>query len=178
MNVTNQSSSITSSGQPQGDLRSRAANALSKAGDTAKEAVDGAKESASALASDANKQVQGLLNRQVGHGAEVIGHLTSTARLAADDLDRTVPQLAGVVRGAAQKMEDFSTSIRGQSFEQLARHATDFARERPVIVFGAAAACGFMLLRVFIAGAASTPAHVRMRSPSDMPTYGQSHGDA
>jgi hypothetical protein len=88
------------------------------------------------------------LNQQVASGADLIGHVADSVRSAADNLDRSAPQLAGVVRGAAERVEEFSRDVRGQSVEELVRTASDFTRRQPALVFGLASLAGFVLLRV------------------------------
>jgi ElaB/YqjD/DUF883 family membrane-anchored ribosome-binding protein len=175
------------------DLRAKTEDAMSKMGDMAKQATDEAKRSAATLASEANDKVKTLLGQQKGAGADLVGHVAASARVAADDLDRNAPQLAGLIRDASRSMERFSQDIRGQSVDQLVRKASDFTRERPAVTFGAAAACGFFLFRLFKAGSARTSrltglvsdhahhdAHGHGRyhpdSPPISPHYGQSHG--
>jgi len=60
-NTLNQNGLTNSDKQSPRELRSLAADALSKAGDSAKEVVGGAKDSANALASEANEKIQGFL---------------------------------------------------------------------------------------------------------------------
>jgi ElaB/YqjD/DUF883 family membrane-anchored ribosome-binding protein len=187
------SSSISSSdvektdSASRGGLREKAGAAVSKANDAATRIATDAKESASSLASEATASARGILTQQVGVGADLVGHLAGSIRVGAADLERNSPQIADFVREAADRMESFSNEIRGQSIEQLARRTTDFARERPVIVFGAAAACGFVLLRLFKAansnaarGVASRPGAAAPRNeahaPAGSPSYGTSHG--
>jgi ElaB/YqjD/DUF883 family membrane-anchored ribosome-binding protein len=178
----------------QGALRTKAEDAMSTIGDVAKQAADEAKRSAATLASEANDKVKSILGQQVWAGADLVGHFAASAKVAADDLDRNAPQLAGLVRDASQRIEHFSQEIRGQSVDQLVRRTSDFARERPAVMFGAAAACGFFLFRLFKAGSGGTSRSSGSRSgehdrrdgpggsgyhpdsPSLSPHYGQSHG--
>jgi hypothetical protein len=47
------------------------------------------------------------------------------------------------VRGAADRVEEFSRAIRGQSVDELMRTASDFTRRQPALVFGLASLAGF-----------------------------------
>jgi len=171
------------SSNSQGSLRARAEDAVAKIGDAAMQAADETKRSAATLASEANDKVKALMGEKVGAGAELIGHVAAAARIASDDLTRNAPQLGGLLRDASERMESFSQEIRGQSIDQLVRRTSDFARERPAMMFGAAAACGFFLFRLFKAGSATSSArgptelvgdHLR---PSFAPSrQGQSYG--
>ena len=189
-----------SSASPQSDLRAKAGETMATIADVAKQATDEAKRSATTLASEANEKVKSLVGQQVGVGVDLVGHVAASARKAADDLEPNAPQLAGLVRDASDRMERFSRDLQGQSFDQLLQRTTDFARERPAIVFGAAVTCGFLLFRLFKAGSparSGTPeggwqgqpstgagwqgqpgsgARHYPDSPSILPHGGQSHG--
>jgi hypothetical protein len=135
------------SGSEQG-VRAKAGEAVSKLADVAQQAGSQAKQAASSLASDANQKAKGFLNQQVASGADLIGHVANSVRSAAVSLDGNVPQLADVVRDAAERVEEFSRDVRGKSVDELMRTASDFTRRQPALVFGLASLAGFMLLRV------------------------------
>ena len=107
------------------------------------------KETVSSVASTANYKVQEVLDQQVGKGAEVIGNIASSIRAAAGDLEGNSPQLAGLVRGTADRVDAFSEAVRGKSAGELISEGADFARRQPAIVFGAMALLGFGLYRLF-----------------------------
>lgn len=136
-----------SPGRNENDEASQAEQSRSSA------AMREAKRAASNLAADANKRIAGLLDRQVETGADVVGHVASSFRAAADDLSENAPQLADFARLAAERIEDVSDAIRDQSAADLFDAASDFARRRPAIVFGATAVAGFLLYRVLSAEA-------------------------
>ena len=92
-------------------------------------------------------QVKQLLDRQVGSGADMMGHVAGAVKRAAQELDRDAPQLAGMVRTAAEQMNGYADGLRDQSVEQLTRAASDFTRRQPAVVFGLAALAGFCVLR-------------------------------
>ena len=129
-------------------MRAKASEAVSKVADVAQEAGRQAKQVASSLASDAQQKAKGLLNMQVTAGAELAGHVAQSARCAAADLDQNAPQLAELVRGAAERVENFSRDMRHQTIEDLVRTASDFTRRQPALVFGLASLAGFLALRV------------------------------
>jgi hypothetical protein len=70
--------------------------------------------------------------------ADPTGHVADSAKCAADNLGENAPQLAGLVRGAADKVEEFSRGIRGKSVDELLRNTSDFTRRQPALVFGLA----------------------------------------
>jgi hypothetical protein len=126
------------------DMRAKAAEAASKIADVAQQAGKQAKETAAY----ASRKSKGLLNMQVTAGAELAGHIAESARCAADNLDQNAPQLAGLVRGAAERVEGFSRDIRFQTVEDLVRTASDFTRRQPALVFGLASLAGMLAFRV------------------------------
>ena len=125
-----------------------AAETVSRVGEAARQAGAQAQDAASSVASRANKQAKKLADRQLGMGAETIDHLAEAVRAAANRLDRDEPQIAQVARSAADRIEDFSETIRGQSAEDLWHASADFARRHPAALFGATAGLGFVLFRL------------------------------
>jgi hypothetical protein len=101
------------------------------------------------------------------------GHFAGSVRLAADDLDRQSPALAGLVRNLADKVEEYAGEFEGQTIDQLARTASDFTRRQPALVFGLAALAGFFMLRTMRNAQ-------NLSAPSIQPTQGfqedMSHG--
>jgi ElaB/YqjD/DUF883 family membrane-anchored ribosome-binding protein len=142
------SSGGTASGGAARDVGKMARETVSKLGDTAQEFGTQAKQAATSLASEANENIKGVLNQKVGMGADMIGHVAESVRAAADNLKQNSPQLAGLVRGAADKIDEFASSTRDKTVEELFETASDFARRQPAVVFGAAAAAGFLLFRI------------------------------
>src|ERR1700732_3047212 len=86
-------------------------------------------------------------------GADFLGYIGHSARVAADTLHPDAPQLAGVVRGVATSVTDLSDTVRGQSPAALLETASDYVRENPALVLSTAAACGFALARLLQGGA-------------------------
>jgi len=147
-----------------------ASDAMSKVSDAAQQAAATAKQTAADATSSITTQVKELLDRQVGTGADMVGHFAHSAKRAAEDLDQNAPQLAGLVRLLADRVDGYADDLRDQSVDQLLRAATDFTRRQPALVFGAAALAGFFLFR---AVKAAPP----MSSPSIQPGRdGQRHG--
>ena len=72
------------------------------------------------------EQVKQLLDHQVSGGADMVGHFAGAAKRAAEELDRDAPQLAGLVRTAADRMDGYANGLRDQSVQQLMRAASDF----------------------------------------------------
>jgi hypothetical protein len=162
MNQNSRDDAFSNSGN--GRKEGRSQDAASRTSEIAQEALHLAKEAASGAASSVTYQVKDLLNRQVGAGADYVGHFAHSAKLAADDLDQHAPQIAGLVRGVAEQIETYSDDLREQSVDDLVRTASDFTRKQPALVFGLAALAGFFAYRVMKA----TPT---VTSPSIQPTH-------
>ena len=142
--------------------RTQSSEALSKATALAGEAADKIRQTASDTAVSIGGEVKHLLDQQIGSGASVVGHFANSAKRAAEELDRDVPQLAGVVRAVADRMDGYAGDLRGQSLDQLLKSASDFTRRQPALVFGLAALAGFVVMRTI----KSTPT---VSSPSIQP---------
>jgi hypothetical protein len=96
-----------------------------------------------------SNQVQGLLDQQVVKGAKVASNVANSARRAADELETDTPQLANLVRGIADRLQDYSRNLENQSATDIYRTASDFTRRQPAVVFSLAALAGFFALRTF-----------------------------
>ena len=93
-----------------------------------------------------------------------MSHLATSAQRAAEELDRESPQLAGIVRAFADRMEGYAGNLQDQTVDQLVKGASDFTRKQPALVFGLAALAGFFVMRTL----KSTPTTVS--SPPIQPT--------
>jgi ElaB/YqjD/DUF883 family membrane-anchored ribosome-binding protein len=134
-------------------LGAQAGAALSKVSEAAQQAGSHVKETATSLSTKAGEKAKGLIDQQVTSGADFLGYIGSSARVAADTLHPDAPQLAGLVRRMASSVTDLSDTVRGQSPEALLETASDYVRQNPALVFSAAAACGFALARLLQGGA-------------------------
>ena len=94
-------------------FRDATGEAFSKASDTARDAAEKAKRAASDAASSVSDHVMGLLNDQIGVGAQSANHFAGSMRIAADDLERESPMLAGLVRGFAHNVDHYARSTGG-----------------------------------------------------------------
>jgi ElaB/YqjD/DUF883 family membrane-anchored ribosome-binding protein len=155
------------------NLRAKASEAMSKVTDAAQQAGAQAKQQASSLAADAKEKTKGYFNQQVSSGADLASQVAKSIECAADNLDPKAPQIAGFVRGAADRLETFSGDIRDQSVDDILRTASDYTRRQPAVVFGLASLAGFFLFRALKA----KPSHASDgRSDMDRP-MGRSSGD-
>jgi len=151
--------------------RAKTADAISDLGSAAKEAAD-------TLVFATTQNLKDVANQQVAAGADLVRQFGSSVRAAGAELERSAPQLARMVLAGAEKIERSADQLRGQSIDQLASSTAEFARERPEIVFGVAAVCGFFLFRILNAGMANVPpsfrpGSARLRSTHDPSRSGQ-----
>jgi len=137
-----------------------ASEAVSRAVDVAQDAATGGKQAAASLTSELREEAKGLMHQQLGAGADLTNHIAESVRTAADTLGAKSPLLAEMTRRAADRIDEFSESIRGQTAEEIFRTGSDFVRRRPALVFSAAAACGFVLFRL-LKGPSERPASTR-----------------
>lgn len=139
----------------------------SRIGESAKQAGAQAQDAAESLGSRANEQARRLADRQLTMGADVIADVAEAVRAAAERLDRNEPQIAQLARGAADRIEDFSETVRGQSAEELWQASADFGRRHPAVVFGATAGLGFLLFRLLKPGSNRNYGNGTMRRDFD-----------
>ena len=146
--------------------------------ETAQRVGDQARETASSLTSDAQQRFHGYMDQQVAAGADLAGRVASAIKTAADELDHTSPALSGMVRGASEKVQELSQQFRDKSADEILAETRDFVRRKPALVFGAAAALGFVAYRVLNAGMTQSASHEQRyvggddgrRHPSDLPS--------
>jgi ElaB/YqjD/DUF883 family membrane-anchored ribosome-binding protein len=129
-----------------------AAAALSKVGEAAQQAGNQVKGKAGALAAEASEKAKGYLANQVEAGADFLDNIGRSATAAANTLQGDAPQLAGLVRGMATSVSDLSSTVRGQSPDELLDTASTYVRQNPALVLSAAALCGFALARLLQGG--------------------------
>jgi hypothetical protein len=153
-------------------IRDAAGEAFSKASDTARDAGEKAKRAAADAASSMSDHVMGLLNDQLGVGAESANRFAGSMRVAADDLEHENPMLAGLVRGFAHNVDHYADRLEDQTVEQLAKSASDLTRRQPALMFGLAALAGFFAFRTFKSASARSVA-----SPPIQPTHYHRPGD-
>ena len=130
-------------------MRDAATETFSRASDNAQNGRAKAKRTAEDAASSLTDSVMGLLNQQLGAGADAAGHFASSMRLAAHDLEQDNPMLADLVRGLAHNVDAYADALENQTVEQLTKAASDFTRRQPALVFGLAAVAGFLAFRTF-----------------------------
>ena len=146
--------------------------------------------------SDATRD-EGALSKVRGEATKLRGQATDRVRSAAEDgklrasetldgfarsihdvagnLEEQVgPQLAQYAHRAADSLDEFSTTLRNKSVDELVDDTRNFVRRSPAIAIGAALAVGFALSRFLKATATDEPRGARnayaIDDDDDMPS--------
>jgi ElaB/YqjD/DUF883 family membrane-anchored ribosome-binding protein len=133
-------------------LTDQARQAGAALAESAQRASDQMREAASSLGSEAQQRFQGYMDQQVVAGADLAGRIAGAINTAADELGRTSPALGSAVRGAGERVKDLSQRFRDKTAEEIVADTRDLVRHKPALVFGFAAALGFVAYRVLNAG--------------------------
>lgn len=143
------------------DLRAAAAQARAAAGQVAGQVSQEASAAVQSLKQEGAEVVQAVQARAADiaeqgkrTGAEHAEGIARAVHRAADELEGTSPQLAGIVHDAAGTIDRMARGLRESSPGELMEGVTDFARRNPLAFFGAAVLTGFALARF---ARASTP---------------------
>lgn len=115
--------------------------------DQAGQAADEAKGVASSIAEQARARLNDMLGQQKAAGADRIAGVAQAAHSAAGDLDKTNPQMARLVRTAAENVDKIAADVRSRDIGQVFSSLADFGRKQPVAFFGGAVLAGFVLSR-------------------------------
>jgi hypothetical protein len=105
-----------------------------------------------------------LGERQKSMGADQLASFASAVHTAAGELESQMPQAANLVHGAAEKLDIAATALRERRLDEIFTDIGDFARERPLLVFGGAILAGFALTR-FVKSSAMHTAMATPESP-------------
>ena len=132
----------------------------------------GVQEQQSGTVSTITSRVQDALDQQVAQGARVVNRVAKSARRAADELQNDAPQIAGLVRGLADRVEEYSRDLENRSVTDLYQAASDFTRRQPALVFGLAALAGFLALRTVKSSQTSSASWTRRNRASGEEYHG------
>jgi hypothetical protein len=80
-------------------------------------------------------------------GAGQMAGVSRAVHDAADKLGEELPQAAGLIHSAAQKLDDASAALRDRKVEDLVSGFSDFARRQPGAAFAGSLLAGFALSR-------------------------------
>ena len=101
-----------------------------------------------AVGRETTDKVTRALDKQLSAGADFLEDASESLRVAAAKLDDKLPPLAHGLRSAARAGDDLAEQVRIKSPGELLDAGFKFARQRPLLVFGAAAGVGLLLSRL------------------------------
>lgn len=105
------------------------------------------------LGSTAANRLHSEVDARKGDAVSQAQSVSSAIRQTADGLDEGAPQwLRSAFQQGADQLQRFAESIEQKDSRQLMNDVQSFARERPALFLGAAAAAGFAAARIFKAG--------------------------
>src|SRR3954454_22018073 len=145
------------------ELVGQGKDAASGLASVAQGAADELKRSAALLARDGSEKLADALSKQLSSGAGFVEEASESLRAAAAELDDTLPPLAYALRTAASRGDELAEQIRTRSLGELLETGSVYARQNPLLVFGAAAGVGLLLSRF---AKSSAPRRAPSRQPS------------
>lgn len=118
---------------------------------------EGLKDKAAETAASFKAQAAEKARAYAEQGKEkATGALDNLARMvseAADSVDQQVgPQYGAYARQAADMVSNFSSTLQSKDVDALVADASDLVRKSPAVAIGAAAALGFVLVRLVKSG--------------------------
>ena len=131
-----------------GKLKSSATETASNLKDDAASVTADAKDYAGSVASDAADAFKEAVESNKTAGADAIANIAHSVKEAADGIEKQAPQVAGMVRSAAEGVERISTDIRDRNVGELFDSVTKFAQRQPAAFFGIGILAGVMLTRI------------------------------
>lgn len=106
-----------------------------------------ARAKASEAAQATIEEARNLAEEQKSAAADNVVRLSRAVHGAADQLGKELPQAAGYIHSAADRLQSASSALRERSVEDLVSGFGDFARNQPAAAFAASVLAGFALSR-------------------------------
>lgn len=134
------------------------------------QAKQAAKDQGGAMWNDAKETARSALDDQQRAAASGLGDFAKVLRNAASQLqgEQASSSVGRLATSAADGVERLSEMLRTRDLEGMARDAERFARNQPMVFFGAAVAVGFLATRFLKA----SQRHEASASPQGAMTYG------
>lgn len=105
------------------------------------------------IRAQAGDRARGFAEDGKAKATEALGQLSQMLTDAAGQVDEKLGEHYGqYARGAADRVQSFSSSLDGKSVDDLIGDARELVRKSPAVAIGAAAAVGFVVARLFTAG--------------------------
>jgi len=119
--------------------------------------ADSAKAKLGEVAEPVKEKAIEVAQQQKDAGADQVGYFARAMHGAASELESDMPQIAGYVHEAGQKLEKLATDLRNGSVDELMERFGRYAKDQPALVFGGAMVAGFALTRFLKSSANHTP---------------------
>lgn len=111
--------------------------------------------------------VRSTIDERKQAGAKQMQGVAHAIRTAADELTKELPETAGYIRKAADRVDQLSSAVRDRPIEDLFHELDGFAHRQPLTLFGGSLLAGFALSR-FLKSSAPT----NTRAPSQPASTG------
>ncbi len=123
-------------------------HASSDTGDTSR-LTEQARQQAGAIWSDVKENTRAMAAKQQQNAASGIGQFAGALRNAAHQLggEDQSPVAHRLASTTADRLDRLSGTLREKDMTAIARDVESFAREQPMVFFGAALAVGFLAVR-------------------------------
>ena len=105
------------------------------------------KEKAREMGQKATERAQSALSEQKERATSELGAVAFALRDAATRLDGDNMMSGRLIRGAAERLDDFSRRLESRDVEGIVRETRQWARRSPAAFMGAAVALGFLASR-------------------------------
>jgi hypothetical protein len=109
--------------------------------------VETAKTKFGEVAEPAKEKAVEFAEKEKDIGADQIKTVAKAVHGAASQLESEMPQIAGYIHDAGQRLERVADELRQGKVEDLMSKFGDYARDQPAMVFGGAVLAGFALTR-------------------------------
>lgn len=130
------------------DVKSQASSAASQVADKVGGGAD-----VQSLKSQASDKARDIASQGKDKATEAMDSVSRLVSETADTVDdRLGPQYGNYVRKAADALDGFNDSIRNKQVDELFDDARNLVRQSPAVALGAAAAIGFLLVRLVRSG--------------------------
>lgn len=105
--------------------------------------------------------------QQKDAAAQNLGEMAGALRGAADKMSESDQQMLGrMTERAAGGLEQISAKLRSQDIDGLLREAEAFARSQPLVFFGASLAAGFLAMRFLKSSQSGSASDGRTSTPT------------
>jgi hypothetical protein len=128
----------------------------------------GASAESNGLLGTIREQANSRLSAQKDRAADGLAAVVEAVKQTGQQLRQKNPALSGYADGAAAQLERWSSAVRENDVSELVDRLKTFARRRPALFLGGAAALGAIAARMVKSSAVNGPAYRIPQRPSAM----------